>query len=343
MCWFRSSHIFPVLLVLSLGGMTPASVHATKYAGEFLSIGVGPRALGMGGAFVAVANDGTAGYWNPSGLAFLPRRTVMVMHSEQLAGLAYDYVAYAHPFASGRRKTGLGFSLIRLGVDDIPLTRLPDPNQPIDAPLGNGQRNRPFVERYVSDAEYAALLSFARSTSARLAFGGNVKIIRKSVGVADAFGIGLDAGVLVRPTPALSVGAQVMNLTTTILAWDTGRKEYLTPLLKMGIAYEHAFAPLYGRFLVAADADIRFEGRRQTAAQSVGRASVAAHVGVEYVLQNTVALRFGSEATGLTAGAGVRVPSVAVFHRTIVPGIDYAFISHSAFGNIHRIAAFVEF
>ena len=40
-----------------------------KYAGEFLSIGVGGRALGMGGAYVALANDVTAGYYNPAGLA----------------------------------------------------------------------------------------------------------------------------------------------------------------------------------------------------------------------------------------------------------------------------------
>ena len=42
-----------------------------KYAGEFLSLGVGGRALGMGGASVALANDVTAGYWNPAGLALL--------------------------------------------------------------------------------------------------------------------------------------------------------------------------------------------------------------------------------------------------------------------------------
>ncbi|MBI4551828.1 MAG: PorV/PorQ family protein [Candidatus Latescibacteria bacterium] len=339
----RVPGVFPGLLLLLLLGMTPAAVHATKYAGEFLSIGVGPRALGMGGAFVAVADDVTSGYWNPAGLAFLSRRAAMVMHSEQLAGLAYDYAAYAHPLPPGRRQAGVGVSVIRLGVDDIPLTRLPDPSQPIDAPLGNGQRNRPFVERYVSDAEYAVLLSFASRVTPRLAFGGNLKIIRKSVGVAGALGAGLDASLLVRPARGLSFGAQVMNLTTTVLAWDTGRKEYLNPLLKTGFAYEREVARLHGRVVVAADADVRFEGRHKTDAQSLGQASVSTHLGIEYVLQNTVALRVGSEATGVTAGAGVRVPAVAVRRHRIVPGVEYAFVSHNAFGTIHRIAAFVEF
>ena len=48
--------------------------HATKYAGEFLKIPVGARAIGMGGAFVAVTDDATAPYWNPAGGVYLPYR-----------------------------------------------------------------------------------------------------------------------------------------------------------------------------------------------------------------------------------------------------------------------------
>src|SRR5271157_5990169 len=44
------------------------SLYADEYAGESLAIGVGARALGMGGAFVAVADDASTSYWNPAGL-----------------------------------------------------------------------------------------------------------------------------------------------------------------------------------------------------------------------------------------------------------------------------------
>ena len=40
--------------------------------------GVGVRAMGMGGAFVGVADDFTAMYWNPAGLAQMQRREVQV-------------------------------------------------------------------------------------------------------------------------------------------------------------------------------------------------------------------------------------------------------------------------
>ena len=323
--------------------MWTSPAQATKYAGEFLNIGVGPRALGMGGAFVGVADDATAGYWNPAGLAFLSGRMASVMHSEQLAGLAYDYVAYAHPRGRGERRTAFGISLIRLGVDDIPITRLPDPSRPIDALLDNGQRNRPFVERFVSDVEYALLLSVARRSTSRFAFGGNLKIIRKSVGVAGAFGLGLDAGVLIRPISSLAIGIQVMNLTTTVLTWDTGSKEYLTPVLKTGVAYEFAVSRLHGRIVIAADVDILFEGRRQTASRSLGRASGTTHIGLEYRLQQIVTIRVGSEASGLTAGAGFRTPTMTLFGHPLAPSLDYAFVNDDAFGGIHRIGASIEF
>ncbi len=58
-----------------------------KYAGEFMAIGVGGRALGMGGAFTAVANDITAGYYNPAGLANLNYPQVSLMHAEQFGSL----------------------------------------------------------------------------------------------------------------------------------------------------------------------------------------------------------------------------------------------------------------
>ena len=334
-----------VAVLLCTLGLNAGSVSAqgTKYAGEFLRIGVGPRALGMGGAFVGVADDVTAGYWNPAGLAFLSGRVASVMHSEQLTGLAYDYAAYAHPRGQGDRRSAYGFSLIRLGLDDIPVTALPDPNQPIDALLANGQRNRPFIERFVSNVEYALLLSFARRTSNRFAIGGNLKVVHKSLDVASAFGLGLDAGVMIRPLTSLAIGVHVMNLTSTVLTWNTGRKEYIAPLLKVGVAYARPVSRLHGHILVAADLDILFEGRNQTASRSLGAASGSAHLGFEYRLKQAVTMRLGAQAAGLTAGAGLRTPSVKLFDHALTPSLDYAFVNDTAFGAVHRIGASIEF
>ena len=103
-----------------------------KYSNEFLSIGVGARALGMSNAYVTSVNDVTSGYWNPAGLLGIKDDAqVGLMHSESFAGiLKYDYGAFAKPIDS---LSALGISIIRLGVDDIPNTiELIDANNNID-------------------------------------------------------------------------------------------------------------------------------------------------------------------------------------------------------------------
>ena len=54
------------------------TAYAQKYAAEFLTTGVRARALGMGGAYVAVANDATASFWNPAVLAPEPSSLLLL-------------------------------------------------------------------------------------------------------------------------------------------------------------------------------------------------------------------------------------------------------------------------
>lgn len=64
-------------------------------------VGSGARALGMGGAFIAVADDATAASWNPGGLVQLERPEVSIVGSYSLR--REDYTSGTHPEASGAR------------------------------------------------------------------------------------------------------------------------------------------------------------------------------------------------------------------------------------------------
>ncbi len=305
---------------------------AAKYGGEFLTLGAGGRALGMGGAYAALANDVSAGYWNPAGLVNIDYPQIMLMHSQQFGGVVkYDYGSFAMPLGTSRT---LGIGLIRLGVDDIPVTQLSNPALKLGEEYvdenGITRRNTPRVARMISDAEYALFLSYGLKRNEKLALGANVKLIHKNVGDNSAWGLGFDIGAIYKPAGNLLVGLNLQDITTTVLAWNTGTREIIVPALKAGLAYPLKIPGLGGSIAPAVDFDIRFEGRDYAAQFAVGPVSLDSHLGWEYQFQNLFALRIGSDVGKLSAGAGLNLPKFQ---------IDYAFLSHDDLGNSHRISA----
>ncbi|HNL06671.1 MAG TPA: hypothetical protein PKH93_03790, partial [Chitinophagales bacterium] len=149
---------------------TAMAQEVRKYSNEFLSIGIGARALAMGNAQSAIVNDVTAAYWNPAGLQQMPHAQISLMHAEWFAGIAkYDYAGFAMPIADKKRAVGL--SIIRFGVDNIPNTLFL---------LEGGSINYDNVTTF-SAADYAFLLSYAQKLG-RFRIGGNAKIIHRIVG-----------------------------------------------------------------------------------------------------------------------------------------------------------------
>lgn len=205
-----------IFISASIGFTCQLYAQAPKYSNEFLSIGVGARALGMSGAQVASVNDVTAGFWNPAGLS-LTRGDLQIalMHSEYFAGIAkYDYAAIAAPVDATRT---VGLSVIRFAVDDII-----DSTDLIDAD-GNIDYDR---LKSFSAADYAFLFSYSKKTAiAGFRYGGNFKVVHRKVGpFASAWGFGLDAGVQY-DKDKWRFGAFGKDLTSTFNAWSFNTEE----------------------------------------------------------------------------------------------------------------------
>ena len=113
-------------LVLGLALLCAGPAAATKFAGSFMEDGGGARALGMGGAFTAVADDPSMTFWNPAGLGRADGSDLLLMHAERFGDLIdRDFAAYTQAVnwnLFGGRQSGFGVTVIRLGVDDIPFT-----------------------------------------------------------------------------------------------------------------------------------------------------------------------------------------------------------------------------
>jgi hypothetical protein len=325
----RARFIVPVLAICT--SVADAATGVGKYAGEFIAIGVGGRALGMGGAFSALATDVTAGYWNPAGLAHMNYPQMILMHDEQFGSLVnYDYGAAAFPV--GRTAT-LGVSVIRLGVDDIPDTRNAgiDINGNITYDPNELSRIDPSRVTYFSAADWAFYFSYSRKHSEEFSYGANVKVIRRELGDNSATGIGFDVGARFVPFENAILGLNLQDITTTFLAWDTGTNELISPTMKVGTAY--GIDAFDGRFTPAVDFDVRFEDRRFASTANLGAVSFDVHSGLEFQFRNVLALRVGySDIKQITFGGGLQLPKLA---------IDYSFAKFDGvnqLGNTHRIS-----
>jgi hypothetical protein len=338
----------PKLLTLFLSGLLFLSAQAQfrKYSNEFLNIGAGARGLAMGSAQVGSVSDGTAGYWNPAGLANVKDHgNVNIMHAEYFAGIGkYDYASIALPLSNNKRT--LGISALRFAVDDIMNTLfLVEPD---------GSVNYNNIQAF-SSADYAFLLSLAQtlkeSGDRKINFGINAKVIHRNVGsFAKAWGFGIDAGLQVH-TGKWRLGLSARDVTTTFNAWSfsfTEREKealYLTnnnipvkstemtaPRLILGAGRDFRFSEKIG-LLAEANVDFTFDGRRNTLLSS-DPVSIDPKLGLELNINNALYLRGGINnfqralADGDTlnqkkvwiyqpsAGAGFRLQNVR---------IDYAF------------------
>ena len=300
------SSIFRSAVFLSLAGAAlPAraqSVKAPKYSNEFLNIGVGARALGMGKVQVSLADNSTAGYWNPAGLA---RQTAKydgtLMHSELFAGIVKnDYAAFAMPLDE---QSAIGVSVLRVGVDNIADTRT------LINEYGQIDYNR---ISYFSIADYAALLSYARKIGPEgLSVGASAKIIYRNVGsFANAYGFGIDAGVQYFRN-GWQLGLMARDVTTTFNSWSidaeqfknttpygltetvpSNNTEITLPRFVLGVSRKFTLPKEFSA-LVATDLEATTDGRRNTPL-ATGLVSVDPRVGVELGYKNLAFLRGGA-------------------------------------------------
>lgn len=149
----HSQNLFPFL-----GGQRVGTSAVT-----FLKIGVGAKATSMGGAFVALANDASAMYWNPAGVAQLDRNEFMLTHIEWPADIQYEYFGYIHHLPSFG---SIGLSASFLHMDDMPLTTEYQPH-------GTGE--------YFGYSDMMIGLTYSLKMMDRFSFGITGKFVREEI------------------------------------------------------------------------------------------------------------------------------------------------------------------
>ena len=338
---YKQTRIATFILFISV------TVHAQapKYSNEFLSIGVGARALAMSGAQVASVSDGTAGFWNQAGLANT-RGDIQVdlMHSEYFAGIAkYDYGSLTAKVDATRTA---GLSIIRFAVDNII-----DSTDLIDK---DGNINYDRLKSF-SAADYAFIVSLSKKMKKEgLRVGGNIKVIHRKVGdFAKAWGFGLDVGAQYQKDK-WSFGAFGKDITSTFNAWSfntenleevfaqTGNEipqnglEITLPKLILGAAYKTNIVKKL-TVMTELNCDLTFDGKRNVLIKSKA-VSVDPHLGLELAYDDFIYLRGGigniqkaknidnstSTIVQPNFGVGIRIKNLTIDYALANVGQDLA-------------------
>lgn len=191
---------------------------------SFLNIGAGARPASLGEAYVAVADDATANYWNPAGLLRIPRNDVVGTHNEWIQDLRQEFVAVG--FHRGRHAFGVSF--VGLYTDDI---------------VQRDETGEQIGSFGFSDNAFSASYAFQAMQS--LGLGGTIRYSRESlVGVEEGdfvlSGFSFDLGsTWTTPLDGLTAAAVVRNIGGKASYDFDGAQEFDLPTgLQAGLAYQ---------------------------------------------------------------------------------------------------------
>ncbi len=332
----RKVLVFLLISVATLLGQSKVG----STAAQFLSVGIGPRAIAMGGAFVATANDVTALYWNPAGVSRINSNSAVFSHTKWFADINYNW---AGAVANLGDMGTFGVSIINLDYGDMEVTTLAEQD-------GTGE--------FFGASDMSIALTYANNLTDRFSIGGSVKYVDQRIYNSSASTVAFDLGVLfLSEIYGLRIGASITNFGTDmqmdgkdlLVQYDIdpnieGNNDQIMAKLRT----DEYPLPLTFRVGLAMDVLDLVDHRVTLAIDALHPSDndESLNVGMEYLFFNTIALRAGYKSLlldnieeGPTVGFGVKydfTPTMGVF-------IDYAYQDFGILKNTQHFSIGVNF
>lgn len=329
---------FLVLIFIAVSTSYTQTSKTGTTAAQVLKFNVGPRAIGMGGAFTAIANDITAMYWNPGGTANIQANEAFFNHTSLYADIGYDYAAIAsHLYDFGT----VGAFVSVLSMDEMMVRTEAQPE-------GTGE--------FFDAAAIVIGLNYSRYLTENFAIGFNFKYINETIWNMSATGFGVDIGTMYK-IPVLNelrIAASISNFgtkmqlsgrdITTIINSGAGGSN----LINTNIELDKFDLPLLFRFGISNDI-IRGEESRLTMAVDAihpNDHTEYLNAGLEYSWEEMIFLRGGYNSLfekdsekGLTLGFGLQYRIADL----VILGVDYAYQDFGRLTEVHYFSVGVKF
>lgn len=272
---------------------------------------VGVRPTGMGGAFVGLADDINALFWNPAGLAQVIGREVSFGHASLFGLISVESLAYSQPVGGGVGAIDLNYANYG-NVEQFDLDEY-------ENPIAQNSSLNPYA--------IFGSLAWSKSMTPYLALGARLKMLRENYGL-ESQGMGaLDIGAsYFTGIEDLTLGLCVQNLQIPLVARS------LSIVTRLGAAYSIPWKIFFDdKFIAALDLNFPTVSPFNTA------------VGIEYWYHDLFALRAGYQFSeqnqyhplrGVTAGLSVKLFFVQ---------LDYAYLPNDQLGDTHRLSLLARF
>lgn len=311
-----------IFIYFAIVGILAGQTKVGSTAAPFLNIAVGPRAISMGSAFVATANDVTSLYYNPAGAAKMEHSGAFFSHSRWFADITYNWAGAVLNLAD---MGALGLSVTYLNYGEMEVTTMVEPD-------GTGEMFTPY------DLSFA--LSYSYNLTDRFSVGGSVKYISQQIYHTSSSAAAVDLGVLfTSDIYGLRIGAAIQNFGTEMKL--DGKDLYVQHDIDNSIYgnNEQILAtlntdsyplPLVFRIGIAMDV-LNLENHRFTVgvdALHPNDNAESLNLGAEYTFNNLISFRGGYKSLfldnseeGLTLGVGLShdfAPGLGIF-------VDYAY------------------
>ncbi len=163
-------------------------------AAIFLRIPVGARGTSMGSAYVSMADDPSAMFWNPGGIPRVNDYSLIVDHSPWLPGLQFNYFGVILPFQTAGT---VGINVTALTTNEMDITTP-------DQPMGTGEK---------FDATSIAVgMAYGRNLTDRFSMGATVKYVQERILNSSATGVAFDVGSIYdTPFAGIRLGFSISN------------------------------------------------------------------------------------------------------------------------------------
>lgn len=312
-------------------------------AATFLEIPVGATAVGMGSAFVSLANDASSLYWNPAGAGWLAQSEVLAVHTNWIADTRFDYAALVLPMEDFGT---LGVNFTSLNMDDMKVTT-------VEKPEGTGE--------YFSAGDLAVGVSYAHRLTDRFTIGFNAKYIQQTIWHESANAFAVDLGTIFKTDliGGLTIGATLSNFGTPMKMSGRDARQFgmLDPTkqgtnsaIPQDIEMDSWDLPLLFQIGVSTT-PLKTDNYRITVAADALHPNddyESVNVGAEFAFRDVLFLRGGYNSLGLAdreggLSFGFGLSSASFLSSSTVVRFEYAFRDMGRLSNINVFSLSARF